>query len=217
MLRKQAHGDANGQMIAVKDAVASQHERWHAMLYAQATPVYRWIYLHVGSREQAEALTMRVFDQAARGNVPEVPTSEAARERLLLIARGVVADDLSAFYGAAAGPALARVLRLSLEDVETMSDESSRANLPAVRTQSILAHLPAREREVLTCRFLLGYPIERTATQLHLSVTETMALQFVALTHASQFDALPAEGENETEAEGSDRAPRAVEPCCCGS
>lgn len=191
MFRQRAHGDADGRTIAAQDEFASQHDRWIAMLETQAAPVYRWIYLHVGNRQQAEELTTRVFDEAARGQPADAPTSEDARERLFQIARTVVADELRAFYGASAETILARMRRGTVEEVERMTtDETNQANLPAARVHDMLSRLPAREREVLTCRFLLGYPIERTAAQLHLSVPETMALQFVALRHASQLDAV---------------------------
>lgn len=208
MLRRQAHGNTDGRVIAVKDELAGQRNRWVAMLQAQAVPVYRWVYTHVGNREQAEALTVRAFDEVAREQPADVPASEAARERLFEVAREVVTDELRAFYGAAAGVALDRMQRLSVEDVEPMTtDDPDRANLPAVRMHQLLSHLPAREAEVLTCRFLLGYPIDRTAAQLHLSVAETMALQFVALTHASQLD---------TAEHGQTTAPSpALEKCGC--
>lgn len=190
MLRWRAHGNADGRVIAVKDELVDQHVRWVAMLQDQAVPVYRWVYMHVGNREQAEALTVHVLDEAAHEEPAEAMTDKAARERLFTIARAVVTDELRAFYGAAAGVALERMQRLPVEDVDSMTtDDPDRANLPAARMHQLLSRLPAREAEVLTCRFLLGYPIDRTAAQLHLSVAETMALQFVALTHASQLDA----------------------------
>lgn len=208
MLRWRAHGNTDGQVSAVKDERATQHARWVAMLEAQAVPVYRWVYTHVGNREQAEALTARVFDEAAHEEPADAMTDEAARERLFTIARAAVTDELRAFYGAAAGVALDRMQRLAVEDVDSMTtDDTDRANLPAARMHQLLSRLPAREAEVLTCRFLLGYPIDRTAAQLHLSVAETMALQFVALTHASQLD---------TAEHGQVTAPsRALEKCGC--
>lgn len=209
MLRRRARGNTDGRVIAVKDELAGQRNRWVAMLQAQAVPVYRWVYMYVGNREQAEALTARVFDAVACEQPAEGPTSQAARERLFEIARAVVTDELRAFYGAAAGLALDRMQRLSVEDMEPMTtdDDTDRANLPTARAHAILSRLPVREAEVLTCRFLLGYPIDRTAAQLHLSVAETMALQFVALTHASQLD---------TVEHGQVTAPsRALEKCGC--
>lgn len=208
MLRRRAHGETDGRAIALEDEVASRHQRWLAMIQAQAAPVYRWVYMHVGNREQAEALTARIFDEAARGEQAEAMTGADARERLLQIAWAVVADELRALYGAAAWVTLDRMQRLSVEDVEPMkTDDSGRANLPAARAHDLLARLPARERELLTCRFLLGYPIERAAAHLRLSVTETMALQFVALTHASQLDAV--------EHDELPAAPNAREKCGC--
>lgn len=209
MLRWRAHGNADGRVIAVKDERAGQQNRWVAMLEAQAVPVYRWVYIHVGNREQAEALTMQVLDEAAREQPAEAMTGEAARERLFAIAREVVTNELHAFYGAAAGVALDRMQRLAMEDIDSMmtGDDTDRATLPAARAHDLLSRLPAREREVLTCRFLLGYPIDRTAAQLRLSVAETMALQFVALTHASQLDVVK---------QGQALAPaKALEKCGC--
>lgn len=242
MLRRATQARADGQAGAARDDVTHPPDRWSALLAAQAVPIYRWIYARVGNREQAEVLTTRVFDTAARelrgqsGRMPDAPSSDAAAAWLLQIARAVVADDLRAFYGAAAGAALERLQRALEEDGKRMSDDETddlvRANRPAARAHNLLARLPARERDVLTCRFLLGYPIDRAAAQLHLSVAETMALQFVALKHAAELESAAPAGDDQGEeghmhegvpapaavpaaAPASEEAPRVLQDCCC--
>lgn len=227
MLRQRAREDAEGRVHAVKDEKAGQHDPWIAMLQALMVPIYRWIYTRMGNREQAEQLTARVVDTAIRERYErrnhslDVPTSEALRVRLCQIARAVVADELHATYGEAARALVDRMNRMSAEDMERMAaDDTVHASLAAARMNGVLSRLPAREREVLTCRFLMGYPIERTAAQMHLSVPETLALQFVALRHASQLDDAARGGEQEHAQERelepeTETAPKVLEGCGC--
>lgn len=233
MLRRLTQARPGGRAGGARDDMADSPDHRRAMLAAQAAPVYRWIYAKVGNREQAEALTTRVFDVAAREvgtHAPDDLTSEGVRARLFQIARAVVADELRAFYGASAGVALEWLTRGVEEERERMTSDDDgvgdgdgnldRANLAAARTHALLARLPARERELLTCRFLLGYPIERTAAQLQLSVPETMALQFVALRHASQLDGMAPVGEHEQAHPSAPErelasAPKVLEGCGC--
>ncbi len=223
MHRRQPQTRADGRAGAARDDMADSPDHYRVELAAQVAPIYRWIYAKVGNREQAEDLTARVFDEAVReigGRGPGTLTSEAVRERLFHIARAVVTDELRAFYGASIEAALERLMRGIEEDRQRMTSDDDgsmdRANQAAARAHAMLARLPAREREVLTCRFLLGYPIDRTAERLHLSVVETMALQFVALQHASQLDEVTPAGTYVREPEPEpEHAPKVLEGCGC--
>ncbi|GEM_PF-126096 len=53
--------------------------------------------------------------------------------------------------------------------------------------QEILAALPPRYREVLTCRFLLNYSLKETAARMNLSEANIKVLQFRALKKANQI------------------------------
>jgi RNA polymerase sigma-70 factor (ECF subfamily) len=58
----------------------------------------------------------------------------------------------------------------------------------ADRVQDILQALPARDREVLTCRFLLNLSLRETAIRMGLTETNVKVVQFRALKRAAHLE-----------------------------
>jgi RNA polymerase sigma-70 factor (ECF subfamily) len=161
--------------------------------------VYQFIYRHVGNREEAEALTERVFmlviqPQATR----DAPgATQASRERLLArSARDVVVEYLRGFY-----PALPP---LPDDDIVVWPDPESAASAenPSGATERaihVLAWLSAQDRDFLTYRFLLNRSLAETAARMRLTLAQALAMQWSALSHAAQV--------------GAHQAPSWPEPC----
>ncbi|HLY29584.1 MAG TPA: sigma factor-like helix-turn-helix DNA-binding protein, partial [Ktedonobacterales bacterium] len=82
-------------------------------------------------------------------------------------------------------PAQARVTAPLVEPVEPAS--ATGAMTAEERVQQILAALPLRYSEVLTCRFLRNYSLKETAAHMNLSEANIKVLQFRALKKASQI------------------------------
>jgi RNA polymerase sigma-70 factor (ECF subfamily) len=155
--------------------------------------VYQFIYRHVGNREEAEALTERVFmlvitSQATR-DAPGSAT-QACRERLLAWrARGVVVEYLRSFY-----PTLPP---LSDDDIVVWPDSDSAGGVEdntgaAQRAARLLAQLTAQDRDFLTYRFLDNRSLAETAARMRLTLAQALAMQWSALSHAAQVGALQA-------------------------
>lgn len=160
-------------------------ERLRGIYEENLSAIYRFIYSKVGNREEAEDLTSQVFVKALR-SIDGARGAQSIQSWLFHIARTTIADHWRWFYQ----------LRVqSLEDLlaagwEGPVVESRAAPQPPSedRAQRILAHLPARYREVLTYRFLLSYSIRETAAKMGLTEANVKVLQFRALKKAGQVD-----------------------------
>jgi RNA polymerase sigma-70 factor (ECF subfamily) len=148
-------------------------------------PVYRYVYSKVRNREEAEDLTGQVFLKAVRSlDLMRDPLS--TRNWLFQVARTTIADYWRVRYRGAAS---------SLEDLlETgwegpVDEEAPLVNSRAEeRAQDILQALPERDREVLTCRFLLNLTIRETAARMGLSETNIKVMQYRALRRAADLE-----------------------------
>jgi RNA polymerase sigma-70 factor, ECF subfamily len=147
--------------------------------------IYHFIYARVGNREEAEDLTSQVFLKALHG-LDGARNPRSMQAWLFQVARTTIADHWRAFY---------RVHADSLErlcdgdwDVCTSSQPVEPTSHYDKRVQHILGCLPARYREVLTCRFLLNYTVRETAKQMGITETNVKVLQFRALKKAAEYD-----------------------------
>lgn len=144
--------------------------------------VYHFIYRHVGNREEAEALTERACLLATQ---PPAPSEETSLERRLAqIARMVVGDYLRALYPSS--------LAFAADDIVEWSDSADGDGYERVpgaeqRAERILAQLPAQDREFLTYRFLDNGSLAETAARMRLTLAQALALQWSALSHATQI------------------------------
>jgi RNA polymerase sigma-70 factor (ECF subfamily) len=145
--------------------------------------IYRFVYSKVGNREEAEDLTSQVFIKALRG-LDADRDAQSAQSWLFQVARTTIADHWRLFY---------RLRSDSLDDLLTAGWEAPAPaekpeEEPNERVQRLLDRLPARYREVLTCRFLLNYSIKETAEKMRLTEANVKVLQFRALKKAAQLD-----------------------------
>jgi RNA polymerase sigma-70 factor, ECF subfamily len=147
--------------------------------------IYRYVYSKVGNREEAEDLTSQIFIKAVRG-IDNERGPMSVQKWLFQVARTTIADYWRAYY---------RVSSSSLEQLleagwEGPADEDpiAESSRPAEHVQRILAALPERDREVLTCRFLLNLSIRDTALRLGITEANVKVLQFRALRRAADLE-----------------------------
>lgn len=142
--------------------------------------VYRFIYRHVGNREDAEDLTAQVFLKAIR-SLDRARDEESIRGWLFQTARTTLADHWRQFY---------RTPIVSLEFFPRLRSQSARPSdepLSGDEVQRILALLPEHYRRVLTLRFLEGLSIKETAAEMGITETNVKVLQFRALRRAAEL------------------------------
>src|SRR2546430_11267179 len=139
--------------------------------------VYRFVFKSLRNREDAEDLTSQIFLKALRYFDPE-RSAHSARSWLFQIAHTTIADYWRTHYRA-----LSSSLDVRLEvGWEGPSDEVilGTNDLAAERVYHLLPALPERDREVLSCRFLLNISIRETAASMWVSEAYSRTLQFRA-------------------------------------
>ncbi len=151
-------------------------------------PIYRYVFSKVGNREEAEDLTSQIFIKAIR-NIDHTRKPQSTRNWLFQVARTTIADYWRAFYrnGTSSLDALVEAGwegPAENEDEDKLFEFSSSS---ADRAQRLLQALPERDREVLTCRFLLGLSIRETAVRMGLTEGNVKTSQFRALKRAADL------------------------------
>ncbi len=163
-------------------------------------PVHRFMYSHVGNREDAEDLTSEVFVKAARLlDGKRSNTSIAAW--LFTVARTVLADHWRKYYRRGVTVELDE-FRLGVLLPETARTEPSDAD--AQLLERTMQSLSDRYRRVLELRFLLGYTVQETAAEMGISSDNVKVLQHRALARAvaiaeSQEDSITAQSSRPCE------------------
>jgi RNA polymerase sigma factor (sigma-70 family) len=146
--------------------------------------VYRFLYSRVGNKEDAEDLTSEVFLKATRQLDSQRPEASMA-QWLFTVARTVLADHWRRYYRSGAPVPLddARVGDVPEKATSPVtSDESAR------RVTALLEALPERYRGVLELRFLRGYSIQETASELGITPANVKVIQHRALAKAVQIE-----------------------------
>lgn len=148
--------------------------------------IYRYVYRKVGNRQEAEDLTSSIFLKAVRLMQPEAGPQWMSHW-LLRVARTTIIDYWRAH---------ARATYSSLEVLQEAGwegpadcDPVGLDGRPTERVQRLLAALSRRDREILTCRFLLGLSTSETAMRLGLTEGNVRTLQHRALKRAAALDA----------------------------
>jgi RNA polymerase sigma-70 factor (ECF subfamily) len=150
--------------------------------------IYRYVYGKVGNRQEAEDLTSQIFLKAVHGlNLERDPRS--VRTWLFQVARTTIADYWRVRYRGAAS-SLEDLLEAGWEGPAAEEEPSLRSSGVEDRVQGILQALPERYREVLTCRFLLDLSVRETAVRMGLTETNVKVVQFRALRHAANLEAV---------------------------
>lgn len=142
-------------------------------------PVYRYLSARVGSVEEAEELTQEVFVAALNGIQGLRAEDEAALLAWLFqIARNKLADQLRRRYRRPSVP---------LQDAEEMEsprprpEEVAEVEEERAEVRRALERLTPEQREVILCKYLLGYDNDRTARQLGKNVNAVNQLHHRAL------------------------------------
>lgn len=156
-------------------------------------PIYRYMYSKVGNREEAEDLTSQVFIKAVR-HFDHGRNPQSTQSWLFQVARTTIADYWRAFYRSAASSLDALVeagWEGPAEDEDKLFESGSSS---ADHAQRLLQALSERDREVLTCRFLLGLSVRETAVRMGVTEGNAKVLQFRALKHAADLESVEITG-----------------------
>lgn len=160
---------------------AKQYDRVaFAELYRFAvTPVYRYVAARVNRVEEAEELTQEVFVAALSGiDGLRAADGPGLLAWLFQIARHKLADQLRHKYRRPSAP---------LEEAEEQADPEPRPEELAevaeerAEVRAALEQLTPDQREVVVCKYLLGYDNERTARMVGKNVNAVNQLHHRAL------------------------------------
>jgi RNA polymerase sigma-70 factor (ECF subfamily) len=165
----------------------------------QVQNVYRFIYRHVGNREEAEDLTEQTFIRAVRAAPTMVAEPSSVHSTDTMLRRAACAV-VTAYLGQ-----VYRCYLAASDDKlgDKLGDEPDDASATA---QRIFARLPERDRELLTYRLLRNFSLAETATRMRMSMNDALALQWSALTNAARI------AGNEP----ADETPHRLEQCAAG-
>jgi RNA polymerase sigma-70 factor, ECF subfamily len=143
--------------------------------------IYRFVYSHVRNREVAEDLTSQIFLKATQSLDLE-QSAQSGSAWLVRVAHTTVADYWRAYYRRATTHSLEALVEAGWEGP---SDADPPQSSVAGRVEDILQSLPERDREVLTCRFLLNLSVRQTAVSMGVTETNVRVMQFRALRRAA--------------------------------
>lgn len=150
--------------------------------------IYRYVYAKVRNREEAEDLTSHIFLKAAR-NLNYAYNARNVRNWLFQVARTTIADYWRAYYRTQTS-SLDALLEAGWEGPTGEEDEERQCEFNTYsveRVQELLQALSERDREVLTCRFLLGRSIRETADRMGVTEANAKVMQFRALKRAADL------------------------------
>lgn len=151
-----------------------------AELYRFAVgPVYRYLSARVSCVDLAEELTQEVFLAAMTGIEGLRASDEAGLLAWLLqIARHKLADHLRRQYRR---PAIPLDEAAEVESPEPRPEEMATASAAAAEVRAALEQLTAEQREVVLCKYVLGYDNRRTARIVGKNVNAVNQLHHRAL------------------------------------
>ena len=164
--------------------IEAEGEKFEQLYQENLTPIYRFVYSHVRNREAAEDLTSQIFLKAVRSLDLE-RSMHSRRAWLFRVAQTAVADYWRAHYRQTATQSLEALVEAGWEgpiDVEPPLVKSSVAD----RAEDILQSLPERDRDVLTCRFLLNLSVRQTAVSMGVTEANVKTIQSRALKRAAK-------------------------------
>lgn len=145
-------------------------------------PVYRFLYSRLGNREDAEDLTSEVFLKAAR-QLDSGRAEASVAHWLFTVARTVLADHWRRYYRTGTVVPLDDMRPGSIPEGDNVAAPTSAAEQ---LVSDVLAGLPERYRQVLELRFLKGYSVQETATELDITPQNVKVIQHRALAKAVQ-------------------------------
>lgn len=142
-------------------------------------PVYRYLAARADSVEEAEELTQEVFVAALAG----IETLRAGNEGELLswlfqIGRNKMADLLRRRYRRPTAPLEEAA---EMESGRGRPDEVAEASEERAEVRAAMEQLTPEQREVVTCKYVLGYDNRRTAEIVGKNVNSVNQLHHRAL------------------------------------
>jgi RNA polymerase sigma factor (sigma-70 family) len=161
--------------VEPSDSEDMRDAQLEAIFRTQAADLYRYIYRQVHQAVLAEDLTSAVFLKALRW-LQQDRSQASVKGWLYATARSLIAD----YWREHA--------QLPLLPLLTDASEDHMPSLQA-RIQHLLDGLPAREREILTLRYLQGYSAAEIGDLFGLSANHVRVLQFRALRRAALLEA----------------------------
>jgi len=172
-------------MCATQQQVNPNTQEFLTLYQENLARVYHFVYIKVKNREVAEDLTSQIFLKAVR-HLDSQRSSQSIRSWLLRVASTTVVDYWRAFYRTPTS-SLDVLLEVGWEGPteDVFLGANDRA---AEQLQRILQQLPERDREVLTCRFLLKLSVKETAQRMGVSEANVKTLQFRALHRAADLE-----------------------------
>jgi RNA polymerase sigma-70 factor, ECF subfamily len=150
--------------------------------------IYRFVYSHVRNREVAEDLTSQIFLKATR-SLDLKQSAHSATAWLFRVAQTTIADYWRAYYRRVATHSLEALVEAGWEGPSD-ADPPRVGSDAAERVEDILQALPKRDREVLTCRFLLNLSLQQTALSMGVTETNVKVMQYRALRRAANLESV---------------------------
>jgi RNA polymerase sigma-70 factor, ECF subfamily len=145
--------------------------------------IYGYVFQSVKNHPDAEDVTATIFLKVVSGMDNTLGSSEV-NFWLLQLTRTTIAD----YWRTRARDSTSSLEALLESGWEgPMEVPSSVNNSAGNRVQLLLPELPARYREVLTCRFLLTLSIRDTARRMGVTVASVKVMQFRALKRAAEL------------------------------
>ena len=152
---------------------------WEEVYREHVGPVYRYVYARTGNRADSEDLTAQAFLRALPRLRLHASVGEI-RSYLMTTARSVLAEHWTLRYGADVGLLGEEVASPEPEPERQDSDSGVR------RAARVLAALPDHYRHILELRFLRGYSVKESASEMGITVSNAKVLQHRALRRAAQ-------------------------------
>lgn len=160
--------------------------------------VYRYIYLRVGNRQEAEDVTQDVFMKAFASLV-RFEYRSSFKTWLFAITRATIVDCWRKKYKEVTVPLedfLAHAPAFETDGEIREAEDEQRHNANEEKVRAALVELPERYRIILELRFLKGYSLKEAAEELGINANNAKVLQFRALQKARAF---AYEKQNESE------------------
>lgn len=153
-----AAGETAGLIRRAKD---DDREAFADLYRSTVGPVHRYLAARLNTIEEAEELTQEVFLAALTG----LPSLRAEDEMGLLawlfqIARYKLADHLRRRYRRPVAPLDEAG---DVATIEPRPDELAERDSDRAEVRAALEHLTPDQREVIVCKYILGYDNQRTA------------------------------------------------------
>jgi RNA polymerase sigma-70 factor (ECF subfamily) len=173
------------QALAALLARAKRYDReaFGELYRVSVRPVFRYVSARVRTPEEAEEVTQEVYLAALSGIQTLRATTEAALYAWLFqIARFKLADHVRGRYRNPAQPLDESVdPRDPDPQVEEVLVREAAREEQRERLQAAMAELTDEQREVMLCKYVLGYSNEQTAQRLSKNVNAVNQLHHRAL------------------------------------